>query len=222
MVCLSECVQEKDLTKRAEFMLQQAERLGCRQFVSATDVVSGNAKLNMAFVATLFNKHPALTKPENQDWIVESEHEYLFCTPFPSSVLIGWPLTLSRWDQRGENVQELDELTGSQSTCSPYLRVRIFLLKWLPVLGKFEFSMHSSTVYVHIGSDLQDAMVILQLYEKIKVPVEWDHRVNHPPFKGVGGGHLKKVQSLKKVKVKYRIVTTTGPCSVSLHCHCLC
>lgn len=53
--------------KRAEAMLQQAERLGCRQFVTPTDVVSGNPKLNLAFVANLFNKYPALTKPENQD-----------------------------------------------------------------------------------------------------------------------------------------------------------
>lgn len=36
-------------------------------------------------------------------------------------------------------------------------------------------------------------MVILQLYERIKVPVDWDNRVNMPPFKGIGGGHLKKV-----------------------------
>ena len=35
-------------------------------------------------------------------------------------------------------------------------------------------------------------MVILQLYEKIKVEVDWDNKVNHPPFRG-GGGHLKKV-----------------------------
>ena len=35
-------------------------------------------------------------------------------------------------------------------------------------------------------------MVILQLYEKIKVQVDWDNRVNLPPFRG-GGGHLKKV-----------------------------
>lgn len=39
-------------------------------------------------------------------------------------------------------------------------------------------------------------MVILQLYDKIKVPVDWEHRVNHPPFKGVGGGHLKKVNTV--------------------------
>lgn len=53
--------------RRAEAMLQQADRLGCRQFVTPTDVVSGNPKLNLAFVANLFNKYPALTKPENQD-----------------------------------------------------------------------------------------------------------------------------------------------------------
>ncbi|MCI4379781.1 hypothetical protein PGIGA_G00232330 [Pangasianodon gigas] len=58
---------EKDDLKRAEAMLQQAERLGCRQFVTPADVVSGNPKLNLAFVANLFNKYPALTKPENQD-----------------------------------------------------------------------------------------------------------------------------------------------------------
>lgn len=48
-------------------MLQQAERLGCRQFVTPTDVISGSPKLNLAFVANLFNKYPALTKPENVD-----------------------------------------------------------------------------------------------------------------------------------------------------------
>ena len=48
-------------------MLEQADRLGCRQFVTATDVVRGNPKLNLAYVANLFNKYPALKKPENQD-----------------------------------------------------------------------------------------------------------------------------------------------------------
>lgn len=64
LVCV---LQEKDDLKRAECMLLQADRLGCRQFVTSTDVVSGNPKLNLAFVANLFNKYPALTKPENQD-----------------------------------------------------------------------------------------------------------------------------------------------------------
>ncbi|XP_019725343.1 plastin-2-like isoform X2 [Hippocampus comes] len=132
---------EKDLAKRAELMLQQADRLGCRQFVTATDVVSGNSKLNMAFVATLFNKHPALTKPENQDWNLESE---------------------TREERTFRN--------------------------WMNSLGV------SPRVH-HIYGDLQDAMAILQLYEKSKVPVDWDNRVNMPPFKAVGGGHLKKIEN---------------------------
>lgn len=53
-------LQESDLHRRAEVMLQQAEKLGCRSFVSSDDVVKGVYKLNLAFVANLFNNHPAL------------------------------------------------------------------------------------------------------------------------------------------------------------------
>ena len=52
--------QEPNFISRAELMLQDAEKLGCRSFVSACDVVSGNEKLNLAFVADLFNHYPAL------------------------------------------------------------------------------------------------------------------------------------------------------------------
>lgn len=45
-------------------MLQQAAMLDCRQFVSPHDVTSGNSKLNLAFVANLFNMHPALEKAD--------------------------------------------------------------------------------------------------------------------------------------------------------------
>lgn len=61
-------------------------------------------------------------------------------------------------------------------------------------LPRGRYSVHwLIDVFVFACRDLQDAVVILQLYEKIKVKVDWDHRVNLPPFKGVGGGHLKKV-----------------------------
>ena len=41
------------------------------------------------------------------------------------------------------------------------------------------------------SSDLSDALVIFQLYEKIKVPVDWN-RVNKPPYPKLGG-NMKKV-----------------------------
>lgn len=60
--------QEQDLIQRAEMMLQQAEKLGCRSFLTPQDVVEGVYKLNVAFVANLFNNHPGLDKPDNIDF----------------------------------------------------------------------------------------------------------------------------------------------------------
>ena len=56
--------QEHDLEKRAHRMLDQAAKIGCRKFVRPKDVVKGNARLNLAFVANLFNTHPALKAEE--------------------------------------------------------------------------------------------------------------------------------------------------------------
>lgn len=57
-------LQERDLIARAEIMLQQAAKLNCRSFLTPQDVVNGVYKLNLAFVANLFNNHPGLDKPE--------------------------------------------------------------------------------------------------------------------------------------------------------------
>ena len=55
---------EKDPEKRAVLMLKQADKMGCRKFVRPKDVVKGNARLNLAFVANLFNTYPALKPVE--------------------------------------------------------------------------------------------------------------------------------------------------------------
>ncbi|XP_014377095.1 plastin-1 [Alligator sinensis] len=67
---------EKNDLKRAERMLQEANKLGCRQFVTPADVVAGNPKLNLAFVANLFNTYPALHKPDSSAYdlnLIEGE-----------------------------------------------------------------------------------------------------------------------------------------------------
>ncbi|XP_043556275.1 plastin-2-like [Chiloscyllium plagiosum] len=156
-------INESDDLKRAECMLQQADRLGCRQFVTATDVVRGNPKLNLAFVANLFNKYPALQKPENQD--------------------IDWSLL------EGETREE-----------------RTFR-NWMNSLGV-------TPRVNHLYSDLEDALVILQLYEKIKVPVDWS-RVNKPPYPKLGA-NMKKLENcnyaveLGKNKAKFSLVGIAG------------
>ncbi|KAI6177941.1 hypothetical protein M3Y99_01973100 [Aphelenchoides fujianensis] len=50
--------------QRATSMLNEANKIGCREFVSANDVAQGNYKLNLAFVANLFNKYPNLPEPD--------------------------------------------------------------------------------------------------------------------------------------------------------------
>lgn len=60
----TEALYIRDLKQRAETMLQQADKLGCRSFITPQDVVGGVYKLNVAFLANLFNKFPALDIPE--------------------------------------------------------------------------------------------------------------------------------------------------------------
>ncbi|KAM4609029.1 plastin-2 [Polymixia lowei] len=154
---------EPDDLKRADHMLDQADRLGCRQFVMATDVVRGNPKLNLAFVANLFNKYPALKKPANQD--------------------IDWSSI------EGETREE-----------------RTFR-NWMNSLGV-------NPRVNHLYVDIADALVIFQLYEKIKVPVDWD-KVNKPPYSKLGS-NMKKLENcnyavaLGKNEAKFSLVGIAG------------
>merc|ERR1712093_266431 len=79
--CTRGPLQTRDLLQRAEQVLQNADTLGCRKFLTPTSLVAGNPKLNLAFVANLFNTHPGLDpleegeKPEIEDFDAEGERE---------------------------------------------------------------------------------------------------------------------------------------------------
>ena len=80
-ICSRAPLQTRDLLQRAEEVLQNAERIDCRKFLTPTALVAGNPKLNLAFVANLFNTHPGLEpleegeKPEIEDFDAEGERE---------------------------------------------------------------------------------------------------------------------------------------------------
>ncbi|KAF9969517.1 hypothetical protein BGZ73_008104 [Actinomortierella ambigua] len=63
-LCSRAPLQERDLHQRAELVLQNAEKLNCRKYLSPKTLVAGNPKLNLAFVANLFNNHPGLDPVE--------------------------------------------------------------------------------------------------------------------------------------------------------------
>ncbi|KAI1004885.1 Fimbrin [Podosphaera aphanis] len=79
--CTRSPLQTKDALLRAEQVLQNADVLGCRKFLTPSSLVAGNPKLNLAFVANLFNTHPALDpiteeeKLQVEDFDAEGERE---------------------------------------------------------------------------------------------------------------------------------------------------
>jgi len=58
--------------------LAGAEKLDCKKFVTAKDINKGNQKLNLAFVANLFNTWPALAPVEFKPVIEETREEKTF------------------------------------------------------------------------------------------------------------------------------------------------
>ncbi|KAL2071370.1 hypothetical protein VTL71DRAFT_12605 [Oculimacula yallundae] len=68
-------LQTRDLHQRAEQVLQNADVLGCRKFLTPTSLVAGNPKLNLAFVANLFNTHPALDPITEEEKLVVDDFD---------------------------------------------------------------------------------------------------------------------------------------------------
>ncbi|KAJ1985872.1 fimbrin [Dimargaris cristalligena] len=80
--CSRAPLQESDLYRRAEQVLQNADKIGCRRYLSPKTLVNGNPKLNLAFVAHLFNTHPGLEplaegaeKAELDELLFNNTHE---------------------------------------------------------------------------------------------------------------------------------------------------
>ncbi len=65
--CSRAPLQTRDLRQRAEQVLQNAANIGCRKYLTPASLVAGNPRLNLAFVANLFNTHPGLAPLDEQE-----------------------------------------------------------------------------------------------------------------------------------------------------------
>ena len=65
--CSRAPLQTRDLRQRAEQVLQNAAKIGCRKYLTPASLVAGNPRLNLAFVANLFNTHPGLEPLDEQE-----------------------------------------------------------------------------------------------------------------------------------------------------------
>jgi len=85
-------LQTAVLKDRAEQVLQNADAIGCRKYLTASSLIAGNPKLNLAFVAHLFNTHPGLeplteAPPEPvDDFDAEGEREARVFTLWMNSI----------------------------------------------------------------------------------------------------------------------------------------
>jgi hypothetical protein len=111
--------KEHDLLRRAEVMLQQADKLGCRSFLTPEDVVNGVYKLNLAFVANLFNNHPALHSDSAVPIEVSLKNKNVLVLERIKIVVVVVVVSLPRAgtgefrrESRRKNVPQLDELAG--------------------------------------------------------------------------------------------------------------
>ncbi|GMH12576.1 hypothetical protein Nepgr_014417 [Nepenthes gracilis] len=54
-------LETKNPTKRANLILEQAEKLDCKRYISPKDIVEGSANLNLSFVAQIFQHRNGLS-----------------------------------------------------------------------------------------------------------------------------------------------------------------
>ncbi|GCE97621.1 fimbrin [Zygosaccharomyces mellis] len=96
--CSKVPLQTSDLLQRAEQILVNADKLGCRKYLTPNSLVSGNPKLNLAFVAHLFNTHPGLDPveeseaPEIEEFDAEGEREARVFTLWLNSLDVNPPV----------------------------------------------------------------------------------------------------------------------------------
>ncbi|EOB14882.1 Fimbrin [Nosema bombycis CQ1] len=68
---------EKDDFKRAEAVVDIAEILDCKRFITPEAILAGDTKLNFLFMATVFDKHIGLSMNSEQDNSLKSQIEEL-------------------------------------------------------------------------------------------------------------------------------------------------
>ena len=97
-LCSRAPLQTADPLERAEQILQNADKLECRKYLTPGALVKGNPKLNLAFVANLFNNHPGLEpfeeaeKPEIEEFDAEGEREARVFTLWLNSLEVDPPI----------------------------------------------------------------------------------------------------------------------------------
>ncbi|KAG5440455.1 hypothetical protein PCK2_000483 [Pneumocystis canis] len=178
--CSKAPLQTTDLLKRAEEILQLAEKIGCRKYLTPTALVSGNPKLNLAFVAHLFNTYPGLEPleeecPKIEDYDAEGEREARVFTLWLNSLDVR-PVVINLFDDLKDGLillQAYDKVV-KDSGRYPYLKYTMFFtekktVNWKRVskskdgteLSRFK-SVENANYAVELGKEFGYSLVGIQ------------------------------------------------------------
>ncbi|KAF5182770.1 Fimbrin-1 [Thalictrum thalictroides] len=64
--CSPTTLDTKDPSERAELILEHAEKMNCKRYLSPKDIIEGSANLNLTFVAQIFHHRNGLTTDSNK------------------------------------------------------------------------------------------------------------------------------------------------------------
>jgi len=120
-LCSLAPLQESDLLTRAEQVLRNADKLGARKYLTLNAMIAGNPKLNLSFVAHLFNTYPGLDpvteeevdKVQIEEFDAEGEREARVFTLWLNSLEVD-PFVMSLFDDLRDGtvlLQAYDKVT---------------------------------------------------------------------------------------------------------------
>jgi plastin-3 len=150
-----EALRDPNMVNRAETMLQQAAKLNCRSFVTPQDVVNGVYKLNLAFVANLFNNHPGLDQPEQIEGLESIEETREEKSEFKTRPFIFRNVVLTSC--LFFSIPQLDELDGCKAA------------RQLAVLRSGRWSGHLPTVRRYQTGNCELAASTSTIYTTTKI-----------------------------------------------------
>lgn len=80
--CSPATLDSKDASERAKLVLDHAEKMDCKRYLTPKDIVEGSANLNLAFVAQIFHQRWKWTKLLHIDVLCNSSMHSFYFFPF--------------------------------------------------------------------------------------------------------------------------------------------
>jgi len=163
-LCSRDALRVTDLHERAEAMLREADKLDCRKYVTPHSIVQGNPRLNLAFVANLFNKHPGLAPLTQEEMAALDEGLFASLGDRESRAFALWMNSLGV-DPFVNNI--FDDLRDGLVLLQCFDKIHPGIVQWkqvntkTPVASKFK-KVENTNYAVVIGKSLQFSLVGIQ------------------------------------------------------------